>query len=367
MIVATENNTVYSLDLVSGHALWKSHLGTPVNARSLPCGNISPVTGITGTPAADPLGGAVYVVAFLSGYHHVLFTLNLADGSVLGQRLVDPAGSDPLVQQERGALAMSNGYVYVPFGGLFGDCGSYHGYVVGVPVAGGSVVTYRTPSTRESGIWSAMGETVSSSGSVYAVTGNGSYAASFDYSNALVQLSPTLALQDYFAPSNWQELDAGDVDLGSVGVALLPTLGVAVAIGKEGVAYLLRNGHLGGVGGQVAARKVCGGAWGGTAWTGSMVYLPCADGMVGLSVTSSSLTIAWRQPQVRLASPIVSAGAVWGIDVNSAVLFALGPATGGIIYRLALYSAQHFSTGAATEGYVVVPAGQSIVAVATSA
>jgi hypothetical protein len=133
------------------------------------------------------------------------------------------------------------------------------------------------------------------------------------------------------------------------------------------VAYLLRDGHLGGVGGQVAVRKVCGGAWGGTAWTGSMVYLPCADGMVGLSVTASSLTVAWRQPQVRLASPIVSAGAVWGIDVNSAVLFALDPATGGIIYRLALYSAQHFSTGAATEGYVVVPAGQNIVAVATSA
>src|SRR5258708_18985417 len=48
VLVATENNTVYSLDLVSGHVLWKSHLGTPVSARSLPCGNITPLTGITG-------------------------------------------------------------------------------------------------------------------------------------------------------------------------------------------------------------------------------------------------------------------------------------------------------------------------------
>src|SRR5438874_3432521 len=139
VIVATENNTVYSLDLVSGRALWTRHLGPPVNARTLPCGNIQPVTGITGTPAADPASGKLYVVAFLSGYHHVLFTLALSDGSVLGRVGVDPAGSNPVVEQERGALALSvsTGYVYVPLGGLLGDCGGYHGYVVGVPLAGG--------------------------------------------------------------------------------------------------------------------------------------------------------------------------------------------------------------------------------------
>ena len=370
VIVATENNTVYSLDLVSGRALWTRHLGAPVNARTLPCGNIQPVTGITGTPAADPDSGRLYVVAFLSGYHHVLFTLSLSDGSLLGQRGVDPAGSNPVVEQERGALALGSGYVYVPFGGLLGDCGNYHGYVVGVPVsagsAGGPLVSYTTPSARESGIWSSMGPTISDSGSVFVSTGNGSDSSVFDYSNSVLQLSPQLRVQSFFAPSNWRALDAGDVDLGSVGVAVLPSLGVLVSVGKEGVAYVLSASRLGGVGGQLAARRVCAGAWGGTAWMGSMVFLPCSDGLVALSVTSSSMSVAWKASQVHLGSAIVAAGAVWVIDVDTSTLYALSPASGAVLFRLGLGASQHFSTGAATEGYVVEPAGRKVVAIATA-
>jgi len=107
VLVATENNTVYSLDTFSGAVVWQRHLGDPVLASSLPCGNIGPVTGITGTPAADIATGRLYVVAFLRGFRHVLFTLSLTDGSVLVQQLVDPLGSTPSVQQERGALRQS--------------------------------------------------------------------------------------------------------------------------------------------------------------------------------------------------------------------------------------------------------------------
>ena len=48
---ATENNTVYALNARNGQIAWKRHLGTPVQASTLPCGGIQPVTGITGTPA----------------------------------------------------------------------------------------------------------------------------------------------------------------------------------------------------------------------------------------------------------------------------------------------------------------------------
>ena len=43
VLVATENNTVYSLDLFTGAVVWKVHLGSPVEASTLPCGNIAPV------------------------------------------------------------------------------------------------------------------------------------------------------------------------------------------------------------------------------------------------------------------------------------------------------------------------------------
>ena len=38
-------------------------------------------------------------------------------------------------QEDRGALALVNGIVYVPYSGYFGDCGSYHGWVVGVDIS----------------------------------------------------------------------------------------------------------------------------------------------------------------------------------------------------------------------------------------
>ncbi len=364
VIVATENNTVYSLDLFTGSTVWQSHLGDPVAGSSLPCGNIGPVTGITGTPAADPSTGRLYVVAFLRPGHHVLFALSLADGSVLFQQDVDPVDSNPLVQQERGALTIGSGFVYIPLGGLYGDCGAYHGYVVAVPEGGGQGVAYRVRASRGAGIWSSMGITIAADGSLYFVTGNATAGSSFADSNSVVQLSPDLrSVRSFFAPSNWAALDASDTDLGSVGATLLPELGVVVAIGKQGVAYVLKAGSLGNVGGEVASRRVCSGAWGGTASSGSTVFVPCADGLYALTVTASSVAVAWANGHIGLGSPIVSAGAVWAIDPSSATLYALDPSSGGVLFSTSLGSAEHFSTPAATDGFVVAPAGQKVVAV----
>ncbi len=370
VLVATENNTVYSLDLFSGAVVWKQHLGDPVDAATLPCGNIQPVTGITGTPAADVVAGRLYVVAFLRGFHHVLFTLSLVDGSVVTQQMVDPAGSVPSVQQERGALAIGSGHVYIPFGGLYGDCGNYHGYVVAVPavgtVVGSPTLVYRTPVAREAGIWSPAGPTISTSGSVYVVTGNGSATSSFAYSNSVIELSPDLQVRSFFAPSNWRSLDASDADLGSVGATFVSSIGAVVAIGKDGVAYLLSAGQMGGVGGQIASRSVCAGAWGGTAWLGQRVWIPCSDGLVALDVTESSISVAWKAPNPRLGSPVVAAGALWAIEPDSGRLFALDLTSGAVLYDLSLGQARHFSTPAATEGFLVAPAGADVVAYSTA-
>jgi outer membrane protein assembly factor BamB len=367
VIVATENNTVYSLDLFTGSIIWKIHLGEPVDAASLPCGDIAPVTGITGSPAADVGSGRLYVVAFLPGRHHMLFGLSMVDGSVVLQQDVDPAGSDPAVQQQRGALAIGSGFVYVPLGGLYGDCGAYHGYVVAVPLTGGPAPFYRVPSSRGAGIWSPAGPAIDAAGDVYVVTGNSTSSPSaFDYSNSVVELSSDLqVVKSYFAPANWAALNAGDVDLGSLGPALMPS-GDVVAVGKEGVAYLLKAGRLGGIGGQVASKPVCGGAFGGTAVTGSTVFVPCTDGLYALSVGSGSIGVSWRAPHPALGSPITSAGAVWGIEASSATLYALDPADGKVLYSTGLGAAEHFSTPAATDGFVVAPAGRAVVAVLTA-
>ncbi len=54
--------------------------------------------------------------------------------------------------QERGALTITGGKVWIPFGGLAGDCGGYKGRVVGVNLDGtGDPIAYTVPTTREAG------------------------------------------------------------------------------------------------------------------------------------------------------------------------------------------------------------------------
>jgi outer membrane protein assembly factor BamB len=368
VIVATENNSVYSLDIFTGTPIWQKNLGDPVDSSSLPCGNIQPITGITGTPVADPATGRLYVVAYLRSHHHMLFALRLVDGSVVWQLDVDPPGSDPTVQQQRGALALGSGLVYVPFGGLLGDCGNYHGYVAAVRVAGGPPLVYRVPSGRMAGIWTPAGPTLDAEGNVYIVTGNGSGRSSFDYSNAVIELSSDLQqVKSYFAPSNWVALNDSDTDLGSVGATLIPPLGVVMVIGKDGVAYLLKAGQLGGVGGQITSEHVCSAAFGGTAWSGSTIFVPCTDGLYALSVTSTSIGVMWHVRHPAMASPIIAAGAVWAIDVLSGLLYALNPSSGEQLFSTGLGKVHHFGTPAAIEGFVVAPAARSVVAVTTAA
>ena len=63
VFVATENDTVYALSATNGAVEWSSHVGTPVPSGSLPCGNISPSVGITGTPVIDEARSELFVVA----------------------------------------------------------------------------------------------------------------------------------------------------------------------------------------------------------------------------------------------------------------------------------------------------------------
>jgi hypothetical protein len=295
----------------------------------------------------------------------MLYALRLVDGTVASQLDIDPSGSTPAVQQQRGALTIGADYVYVPLGGLYGDCGPYHGYVVAAPRRGGGALWYRAPSAQGAGIWTAAGVTLDASGNVYTVTGNGASRSSFDFSNAVVELTPDVQnVKSYFAPANWIALNASDTDLGALGVTLLP--GAALAVGKDGVAYLLRADQLGGVGGETAKRALCAGAFGGTAVMGSTVFVPCTDGLYALSIGPNGMNVAWHVSRPALGSPILSAGAVWAIDQSSATLFALDPSSGAVVYSTALPSGRHFNTPAATEGFVVAPAGRAVVAVVTA-
>jgi outer membrane protein assembly factor BamB len=361
VIVAGEDDVVSALRAADGKLLWRTRIGTPVAGGSLPCGNIDP-SGITGTPVADTAHGVVYVVAFLSGPRHRLFAIDLRDGTVRWTRAIDPPGADPAVHQQRAALVLSRGKVYVAYGGLYGDCGPYNGWVVAVAASGprGPLISYRVPTAREGGIWAPPGPSVDSAGNLYVATGNGSSTTSFDYGNAVIRLSPGLRVQGYFAPRGAPGLSASDTDLGSTSPVLLPG-GLAFVVGKDGVGYLLDAGHLGGIGHPRASRPVCGaGAFGAIAYARATLYVPCSDGLVAVRA-DGGLRQAWTQAAVD-HPPVIAGPGVWGI--GGSTLYQLDPRSGHVRLRAEIGSPAHFAAPAAADGRVVVAAGGRVQAFA---
>ncbi len=319
VIVATENDSVYALDASSGAVRWSRHLAAPVTG-GLPCGNIDP-SGITGTPVADVATGRLWVVTFTAqpGYRHTLWELDLATGQTVSQRPIDVSGSDPRAQQERGALVLLGSRVYVPFGGLYGDCSDYKGRVVGAPIVGsGPLVAFTTPNQRQAGIWAPSGESVRDD-SLYVATGNGTPYDQVDDSDSVLRLSPDLTVEDRFTPSNFESLSADDQDLGSTAPALLPA-GLIFQVGKEGIGYVLDGTRLGGTGGELASSDVCEGGFGGDAVDGGTVVFSCYDSLRAIDVTpgqggaAPKLSVRWSVSGISPGPPIIAGGVVW--DVN---------------------------------------------------
>ena len=97
---------------------------------------------------------------------------------------------------------------------------------------------------------------VDTAGNLYFTTGNGTFDASSpitpnnDYGDTVLKLAGGSNVTDWFTPFNQGGLNAGDVDLGSSGVVLLPDRTSApqhllVSGGKQGVLYLLNRDGMG--------------------------------------------------------------------------------------------------------------------------
>ena len=275
LLTASESNVVQAFDARSGKEVWKKSIGRPVPRSSLPCGNISPL-GITGTPVIDPATQAIYFDAAVErqdGPRHEVFGLSLKDGSVLQGFPVDVAGAlqatgrrfDPRTQNQRSALTLLDGTLYVAFSGHFGDCGDYHGWVVGVPLRQpGKVMSFATRA-RGGGIWAPGGLPVVGR-DIFFSTGNTFGAREWSDGEAVFRVGADLqrsdGKRDSFAPEDWRSLDARDLDLGGSNPLPLDVPGAGgkqaliLALGKDRKAYLLDRNNLGGIGGQLAAAMV---------------------------------------------------------------------------------------------------------------
>jgi outer membrane protein assembly factor BamB len=375
VLVATENDTVYALSATTGAIRWSAHLGTPVPSSELPCGDIEPTVGITSTPVVDTVRNEVFVVAFVAqpaGPVHQLIGLSLDRGTVLLRQNADPPGINTRATLQRVALTLDDGDVVFGYGGNDGDCSTYHGWVVAVPEGGGAMRTYEVdaaPGDDQGAIWmGGAAPEIDAKGDIWLAVGNGSVTTSgrpYDDSDSVLELSGTLGLLQYFAPSGWPSDNAHDRDLGSAAPALLAD-GLVVQAGKSETAYLLSQSGLGGVGGQLAELgSFCGGdVDGGSAVVGSVVYLPCENGVEAVRVQTSPprLTPLWQATNGVGGPPIVAGGFVWSIGQNGE-LVAFNRSNGAVVQQFALGSiANHFPTPSVGAGRLFAPGSNRVFA-----
>src|SRR5216684_3710424 len=361
VLVATEGDSLYSLDAQTGHILWRTNIGSPVPLQDLPCGNIDPL-GITGTPVYDPATGLVFAVAEVSGPAHILVGVDVTNGQVKVRRVADTDGMDPRAHQQRGALTLANGMVYIPYGGLDGDCSDYIGRVVASRTDGqGALLVYRVPTPHEGGIWAPPGASVDAEGNLYVAVGNGAITSGqWDHSDSILKLSPTLKLLDAFAPTSWASENAGDVDLGSQGAVLLPG-NFVFAAGKSGKGYVLLANALGGIGGQVDAQDVCI-SFGGAATVGSTIFIPCTNGVRQVSVDASgNMHQGWQASRGIVGSPVVGGHTVYSL--SNGMIYALNMDSGQVVTSLDVGEANRFATPTISGTSIFIGTLMGIVAV----
>ena len=207
---------------------------------------------------------------------------------------------------------------------------------------------------------------VDGSGNIWVATGNSAITTAgqpYDDGDGVLELSSSLHLVQFFAPSTWPSDNATDFDLGSSAPALIGN-GLAFQAGKSHLGYLLSQSNLGGVGGEQrdVASFCTGNVDGGPAVSGSTVYEPCQAGLVAVSTsTPNNATILWRTNTGAGGPPIVAGGMVWTIAPGSGTLYGLDPSTGNSLQSFALGSeANHFPTPTVADGLLLAPSATQV-------
>jgi hypothetical protein len=287
IFVATEKDSVFAYDADSSPCekpLWQSSL-IPAGSQAiafptlgLTGTNIVPFAGITGTPVIDVNASTLYVVAATQTialnptYSHMVYALDLTTGSKIqlagvGVVLTPNVLFKSLLEDQRPALLLDNGTVYIAFGSYGGQCAGeitceYHGWLFGYDSAslqqtGAFEVT---PNAIQGGIWqSGGGPSIDSHHNLFVVTGEGPPNNGMNYSDGFLRLGTTggLSVTDYFIPCDqgqgWGVDPNAVLQSGSTAPVLLPdSAGSApqphllIAGSKEGFLYVLNRDAMGG-------------------------------------------------------------------------------------------------------------------------
>ena len=283
IIVATESNNVYALDAGNGTIIWQRNVGEPVSADDLVCPTVINPVGITSTPIVNLTSRALFLAAMTTPdggrtKKHFILSINVDTGDINPGWPVDVEAAAtynaidfaPVIQLQRAALGIVDNILYVGYAS-YSDCSFYHGWLVGVPIDNPGRVTAWASATSGStwggAIW-GVGGIASDGKNAFVTTGNtfGTHG-NWDGGEAVIRFRPgpifSGSSADYWVPTNWLDLDIGDLDLGGSGPLLVDVPNatpshLVVAMGKDGKAYLLNRDNLGGISAPIASAQIAG-------------------------------------------------------------------------------------------------------------
>ena len=262
LFVVTMHDSIYAFDADNPGCVTYWHVsfispsaGTGITTQSSAnagCSDTLVEYGITGTPVIDPSSQTIYLVAATTEngtYVQRLHALNIATGADRVTPAVIAASVpgtgdggitvtfNPLYQNQRLGLTLSGGGVII---GWSSHCDNYlwpwHGWMMRYDATSlaQTAVFNDTPNGTFGGIWMSGGApALDSSGNMFFSTGNGTFddsnskvpplAPNNDFGESFVNLSPsTLAVQDFYTPSQNAAWTNHDYDLASSGVTVLP-------------------------------------------------------------------------------------------------------------------------------------------------
>lgn len=379
LYVATENDTVYAFDAITGAELWQVSVLGPGETASdnRGCGNLSPEIGVTATPTIDRnrgANGAIYIVAMSKdgsgNYYQRVHALDITTGAELfgGPTTIQASypgtgdnssgGNvmfDPGYYMDRPGLLLVNGQVYTAWGSHC-DFRPYTGWIMAFDeqtLAMTSVLNI-TPNGSEGGIWqSGGGLAADATGNIYAIGGNGTFETTLnangfpsqqDFGNAFLKLSSSgeLTVTDYFTPFDTIEESDDDVDFGSGGAMLLPDLTdtngnvwhLTLGSGKDGNLYVLNRDSMGKFNpvNDTIYEEIDGvfqypGNFSVPAYFNNAVYFGAAGnpmmafGVTGAEIATPPLSeainsLAWPGATPSISANGTAAGIVWTIEYN---------------------------------------------------